>query len=46
MHAQNIFAFLALAIVAMSAAIPAAVPAPNAGKYLLNSAQDILANAE
>lgn len=31
MHAQNIFAFLALAVMAMSAAIPAAVPAPDAG---------------
>ncbi|KAF6230926.1 hypothetical protein HO173_010834 [Letharia columbiana] len=31
MHAQNIFAFLALAVVAMSAALPAAaVPAPDA----------------
>lgn len=35
MHAQNIFAFLALAVVAMSAALPAAaVPAPNAGSSL------------
>lgn len=33
MHAQNIFAFLALAVMAMSAAIPAAVPAPNAGTF-------------
>ena len=31
MHAQNILAFLALAVMAMSAAIPAAVPAPDAG---------------
>ena len=31
MHAQNILAFLALAVVAMSAAIPAAVPEPHAG---------------
>lgn len=31
MHAQNIFVFLALAVMAMSAAIPAAVPAPGAG---------------
>lgn len=30
MHAQNIFAFLALAVMAMGAAIPAAAPAPNA----------------
>ncbi|KAM0795548.1 hypothetical protein BDR22DRAFT_894086 [Usnea florida] len=30
MHAQNILAFFALAVVAMSAAIPAAVPEPHA----------------
>lgn len=30
MHAQNIFAFLALAVMAMSAAIPAAAPALDA----------------
>lgn len=33
MHAQNIFAFLALAVMAMSAAIPAAAPALDAGMY-------------
>ena len=34
MHAQNIIAFLALAVMALGAAIPAAVPAPGAGMYL------------
>ena len=34
MHAQNIFAFLALAVMALSAAIPAAVPAPGAGTHM------------
>lgn len=31
MQARNIFAFLSLAVMAMSAAIPAAVPAPDTG---------------